>query len=413
MNKQDQKIYIIGAGISGLIAAKVLEDNGYHPIILEATDRVGGRVKTDIVNGYQLDHGFQVLLTAYPAANKYLDYESLDLQKILPGASIFKNKSQKVIGDPLRDKSFLFSTLFSGIGTLSDKFKILKLNNLLEEKSLSAIFDDKEQTTHSFLSKFGFSNGMIADFFNPFFSGIFLETQLQTSSRMFEFVYKMFGKGYAAIPKAGIEAIPRQLADNLQKTEFQFNTKVKTVNDKEIVLDNGNVLISDYTILATAASHFLNQEKKTKWKSCHTFYFETKGKVIDKKLIGLLANKETVVNNIFYPTCLNTVVKSTNELLSVTVIDGKDYTREKLIEQVQKELKEYCNIDAFRLIKHYDISMALPNLQNIKYDIRPSETHFKDNIFLAGDTHLNGSLNAAMISGESAAMGVLESLETP
>lgn len=92
MDKQDYKIHIVGAGISGLIAATVLEQNGFSPIIIEATDRVGGRVKTDKINGYQLDQGFQVLLTAYPAAQKYLEYKSLELQHFLPGASIFKNK---------------------------------------------------------------------------------------------------------------------------------------------------------------------------------------------------------------------------------------------------------------------------------------------------------------------------------
>ena len=83
MNKQDYKIHIIGAGVSGLIAAIVLENHGYHPVVLETSDRVGGRVKTDIINGYQLDHGFQVLLTAYPAVQKYLDYDALELQKII------------------------------------------------------------------------------------------------------------------------------------------------------------------------------------------------------------------------------------------------------------------------------------------------------------------------------------------
>ena len=128
MKKKDIKIYIIGGGVSGLTAAKVLEDNGFFPIIIEASDRVGGRVKTDIVDGYQLDHGFQVLLTSYPAANKYLDFELLDLQFLLPGATIFKNQQQKIIGDPLRQLSLLFSTLFSGIGNTSDKLKVLKLN---------------------------------------------------------------------------------------------------------------------------------------------------------------------------------------------------------------------------------------------------------------------------------------------
>ena len=102
MEKSAYKINIIGAGISGLIAAKVLENNGYKPTIIEASNSVGGRVKSDIVGGFTLDHGFQVLLSSYPAAQKYLDFSSLELQELLPGASIFKNGNQKVIGDPLR-----------------------------------------------------------------------------------------------------------------------------------------------------------------------------------------------------------------------------------------------------------------------------------------------------------------------
>ncbi|CAN0581271.1 unnamed protein product, partial [Ectocarpus sp. 12 AP-2014] len=201
MDKQDYKIHIIGAGVSGLIAATVLEQNGFSPIIIEASDRVGGRVKTDKINGYQLDQGFQVLLTAYPAAQKYLDYKSLELQHYLPGTSIFKNKKQEVIGDPLRVTSLLFSTLFSSIGSFSDKLKILKLNTRLKNKTIDEIFSDKEQSTLSYLTALDFSESIINDFFKPFFSGIFLEDQLETSSRMFEFVYKMFGEGSAALPK--------------------------------------------------------------------------------------------------------------------------------------------------------------------------------------------------------------------
>ena len=103
MTTEDIKIHIIGGGISGLIAAQVLENYGFAPIVLEASDRVGGRVKTDLVNGYLLDHGFQVLLSNYPAAKKYLNYKELELQEFKSGAAIFVNGKQKVIGDPLRD----------------------------------------------------------------------------------------------------------------------------------------------------------------------------------------------------------------------------------------------------------------------------------------------------------------------
>jgi len=412
MKKQDHKIHIIGAGISGLIAAKVLEDHGYAPIVIEASDSVGGRVKTDSVNGYQLDHGFQVLLTAYPAAQKYLDFKALDLQKFLPGAAIFKAGTQTVIGDPLRDISLLFSTLFSGIGTFEDKLNILKLNKRLKNKTLTDIFADQEKTTLSYLNEAGFSPEMIQQFFKPFFSGIFLEPDLETSSRMFEFVYKMFGEGYAALPKLGIGAIPKQLAEKLNSTTFKFNTSVESIKDAELTLTTGTKIKSDFSIVATEASGLIQSLSKqaTAWKSCDCLYFETTKRIIRKPLIGLIADTDVLINNIFYHTSLKTGQKAEKELLSVTVVKHHNLSPKALIARVESELERYCGIDACTFIKQYKIPRALPKLDNLQYEMLPSETRLTTTIFLAGDTQLNGSLNAAMIAGERAALGVIETM---
>ena len=409
MKQKSPSIHIIGGGISGLIAARVLEEHGLSATIIEATDRLGGRVKTDVVDGYNLDHGFQVLLTAYPAAKKYLDFDALELQEFLPGSAIFKNGKQKIIGDPLRNLSLLLPTLFSGIGTVNDKLKILALNRRLKKKSIQNIFAEKEQTTRVYLENIGFSEAIITNFFTPFFSGIFLENKLETSSRMFEFVYKMFGEGNAALPKDGIQAIPKQLFEKLKSTTFIFNTKVRSVENGSIKLESGEAIKSNFTIIATQASGLVSNLKNqaTLWKSCDTLYFEIAKREIKKPLIGLIAAPNTLINNIFYHTSLQTSATATKELLSVTVIDKQNLTNKQLVTEVQKELKELCNIDSCTFIKQYNIPMALPNLQDIQYEMLPSETRLTETIFLAGDTQLNGSLNAAMIAGERAALEVI------
>ena len=409
MKQKSPSIHIIGGGISGLIAARVLEEYGLSATIIEATDRLGGRVKTDVVDGYSLDHGFQVLLTAYPAAKKYLDFDALALQEFLPGSAIFKNGKQKIIGDPLRNLSLLLPTLFSGIGTVNDKLKILALNRRLKKKSIQNIFAEKEQTTLAYLENIGFSEAIITNFFIPFFSGIFLENKLDTSSRMFEFVYKMFGEGNAALPKDGIQAIPKQLFEKLKSTTIIFNTKVKSVENGSIKLESGETLKSNFTIIATQASGLVSNLKNqaTLWKSCDTLYFEVAKREIKKPLIGLIAMHNALINNIFYHTSLQTSATATKELLSVTVIDRQNLTNKQLVTGVQKELKELCNIDFCTFIKQYNIPMALPNLQDIQYEMLPSETRLTETIFLAGDTQLNGSLNAAMIAGERAALEVI------
>jgi hypothetical protein len=76
------------------------------------------------------------------------------------------------------------------------------------------------------------------------------------------------------------------------------------------------------------------------------------------------------------------------------------------------ELREYCGIEADRFIKHYYIPQALPNLKDLQCSVKPGQTSLADNVFLAGDSQLNGSLNAAIVSGEEAAIRVIEKVHT-
>ncbi len=414
MNNAQYKISIVGAGVAGLVAAIVLEEHGFKPVIFEATDSVGGRVKTDIVEGWQLDHGFQVLLTAYPAAQKYLDFDALELQEFLPGAAIFKQGQKKVIGDPLRALNLLVPTLIANIGTFGDKLKILKLNKLLKAKRLDEIFESEEKTTKSYLEEFGFSSSMIDDFFGPFFTGIFLEPNLDTSSRMFEFVYKMFGQGLATLPEAGIGAIPLQLSQRLKSTQIHFNEKITQADGSKIVRADGTEVESDFTILTTDMD--LATEKSeglmSKWKGVDTLYFEVGRRVIDKPLIGLLPQTKGLVNNIFYHTSLKTKRSGKGELLSVTIVKEHNFETDTLVEEVTKELSELCGIDDIKFLKRYRIPMALPHLSDLKYQKAASELTPENNLFMAGDIQLNGSLNAAMLSGETAAMGIINAAKS-
>ncbi|WP_044397947.1 NAD(P)/FAD-dependent oxidoreductase [Lacinutrix sp. Hel_I_90] len=411
MDSTSKHIHIIGAGISGLITAIALEKAGFKPTLIEASATVGGRVKTDVVDGYVLDRGFQVLLEAYPQAMKYLDYEGLALQKLIPGAVIYKNGKQHTIGDPLRNLSLLLPTITSSIGSIKDKLAIFKLNLALKKKSVAAIFNEGSNTTTlEYLRAKGFSEAIISDFFKPFFSGIFLETELQTPSKMFAFIYKMFGEGLAVLPKDGIGAIPNQLQAQLKNTRFLFNTAVKAVEEKGIILEDGTRLTTDITVIATESAKLLNKKQLVAWKSCDTLYFTVEKDSLKRPIIGLVADEGALINNLFFTTSIQNNNRSTGAVLSVTVVKAHGLTEEALIQKVAQELETLCGIKTLQCIKRYQIKRALPKLNAVKHVATVADIKYSETIYLAGDHTLNGSLNAAMTSGELVAKQIISDL---
>ena len=152
-----------------------------------------------------------------------------------------------------------------------------------------------------------------------------------------------------------------------------------------------------------------NQE--THWKTCDTLYFETTDRIISRPLIGLISEENSLINNLFYHTSIQTTTKGKGELLSVTIVKNHSLSEKQLIEKITEELEDFCGITNATFIKRYQIEKALPKLDNLQYEISSTETKLTSSIFLAGDQLLNGSLNAAMIAGERAAMGVIGTLQ--
>ncbi len=264
MMKKD--VIIIGAGLSGLSAAIHLQNEGREVFIIESTDRVGGRIKTDMHEGFRLDRGFQVLLTAYPEARKILDYEALNLQKMLPGANVIYDGGSFEVFDPFRKPSALFSTIFAPVGSLKDKLNTFLLKKKLQNQSIEQIFNQAEITTLEKIKAYGFSSKMINRFYAPFMAGIYLENDLKTSSRIFDFVMKMFSEGDAALPALGMEEIPKQLASKLPKKCFLFNQKVIDIIDNKVYTEDGKYFEASQILIATNAndlsSKYFPQQKK-------------------------------------------------------------------------------------------------------------------------------------------------------
>lgn len=339
-------ITIIGAGISGLSAGLHLHRKGFNVKIIEASDRVGGRIKTDIVDGFRLDQGFQVLLTSYPEAKMLLDYDALELKTFLPGATVLYDGGQFEIADPFRRPSALLATAFAPVGSLKDKFNTFILKNKLIAKSVEGIFAQPQKSSLEQLKDYGFSAKMINRFFKPFFSGIFLENNLATSNRMFDFVMKMFSEGDAAIPALGMEEIPKQLAKQLPQDAFIFNTKVVDNQANTIITTTGEQIQSDIIIVATEATALISKYKtttETKHHSVTNVYFEAKVAPSNKAVVILNASeKDKIVNNLTVMTNVSTAYAPAGKvLISVSCNGMLDYSDQELTQKIKTELQPW------------------------------------------------------------------------
>lgn len=400
------EVLIIGAGISGLTAAVYLHKKGFKIQILEASERAGGRIKTDIVDGFRLDQGFQVLLTEYPETKALLNYEKLNLKRFLPGATVLYEKGQFEIADPFRRPSALFSTLFAPVGTLKDKINTFFLKNKLIKITVPTIFKQPETDTIAQLQKYGFSTKMIDRFYKPFFSGIFLENNLNTSSNMFDFVMKMFSEGDAAIPALGMEEIPKQLVAMLPKNSIQYNVKVKTIEDKKIICEGGQIFETEKIIIATEATGFASQyiaKSKQKFHQVTNVYFESKEAPTKKAVVTLNASRNKKwVNNLTVMTNISKEYGRDGKILIAVSLNGIPNIDDQILaENMKEELKNWYGnkVADWKMIKTYRIKYALPNQEKVKNEILNTDLQINDSLYICGDHLLNGSINAAMKSG--------------
>ena len=399
-----KKVTIIGAGISGLTAAKLLKETGFEILILEASNHIGGRVNTVSKNGYLLDRGFQVLLGNYPLAKELLNYDDLNLKAFDPGAKILYQKKIYNVLDPLRKPFSLFKTLLSPIGSFADKLIMFKLKISLKFKSVEQIFEEEEQTTISYLLKLGFSDKMINRFFIPFLGGIFLEKELTTSSRMFNFVFKMFGEGDALIPANGMQEIPNQLAKGLLSNQIIFNSFVTEIKGNNIICKNGNEYLSDYIIIATDEINLPKPFTKMakNYQSVHDYFFIADKLPFKDPIIALNANKDALVNNMAIMDNLSKkYVPNQKHLISISVIKNiAQLSHNDVVQKIKFEMSEWFDVDDWEFLESFKINYALPNQVNVKNAIPNSDLIKQKNIFNCGDYLSNGSINAAMFSGK-------------
>ncbi len=418
MSLSSKRVLIVGAGLAGLACANALNAAGLQPLLLEKSETVGGRVRTDVLDGFLLDRGFQVFLSAYPEAGALLDKNRLQLHPFKPGALVFSNGRLHRVMDVFRQPQHLLSSALAPIGSLTDKMRVALLKFWLHHTPLDRIPHHPDLTTEDFLLQVGFSNEMIDVFFRSFYGGIFLERSLHTSSRMFEFTFKMFSEGHATLPAEGMAAIPRQLAARLPPNSIRLNQPVSHVQPNAVTLDSGETLSADAVVVATDVSHarqFLPNlpGPKPAWRAVTCLYFAAPQSPLREPIIVLNGTGTGLVNNLCVPSDVSpSYAPKGQALISATLLGHPE--GEALETRVRHELESWFGpqVQTWRHLKTDRVDRALPEQPPGKGMQAPGYL-FHDGVFLCGDHLWSASIEGAIISGKNAAAAVLQRLQTP
>ena len=390
-------IIIIGAGPAGLACALKCQQQGIEYLLIEQDQRAGGRVGSFYDNGYIFDLGFQVYNSAYVNTNAILDIDELDLRYFKPGAVVHDGDSFQMISDPLRDISKIFSTIFSDLTTIKDKIKILSLKYSLSDYQIDQ--DQSEDlTTLEFLEQYGFSDKFIKNFFMPFFSGIFLENKLETSSKFFKYVFSNFNNGLAALPRKGMQAIPDQLFNKLNRERVIIGQSVVNIDDrKNVTLDDGIIIKGNRLILSGDSNDLLNG-KKGEYNAVKTMYFSTQNEIINGEYIHLYP-KDNIINNIAIPTYLSdSYSKNSEHLISLTILES-EASEIEMVKDIKGRLSKYYGggPNSYEFLRSINIKTG--TLRQPKGHFNRSQKNSEDSIYMIGEKVTNGSIEGAVVAG--------------
>jgi phytoene dehydrogenase-like protein len=416
MKKPRNEVIIVGAGLAGLACARSLNEAGIPFLILEGDRRIGGRLKTDQVDGFMLDHGFQVLQTAYSEAHRLLDYDRLELKPFAPGAIIRTENKFHVIADPRRRPRYLWSSATAPIGTLADRLRMIKLASKVRRTPAADLFQTPEMSTLEFLRAEGFSEKIIDTFFIPFFSGISLDPTIEVSSRVFQYIFRIFAEGDVCLPARGMGAIPAQLAENLPDHSIRTAARVQSIHSDGVELTSGEMINGRTVVLATEGpeiARLLGSKPTVQSQGELCLYYAAKAPPIEQPFLVLNGDRTGWINSLTVPGQVSPFYAPPGQTLISIVVIGRLSADDISVESaVRGQLTAWfgAQVKDWRHIKTYRITHALPSQSPPMPNPTIPAKSPKPGILICGEYNSVPGIQWAMLSGRQAADAVKKSL---
>jgi phytoene dehydrogenase-like protein len=411
-------VLIVGAGLAGLCCGRRLAGCGVPFRILEASDGVGGRVRTDLVDGFRLDRGFQIYLTAYPEGRRVLDLDALDLRPFARGALVRVGGKFHRVADPRAEPLAAARSLVNPVGTARDKLRLVPFTWDITAGKLEDQFTKDERLTLDLLRWNGrFTDRMIDRLFRPFFGGVALDKTLATSGRFFRFVFRMFAEGPGAVPAAGMQAIPDQIAAGLPAGSVRLNAPVERVGHREVTLAGGETITARAIVVAAdgpAAAKLLGDEVPDPGSNgSTTLYYAADRPPVDEPVLCLDGENRGPVNSlVVLSNAAPAYAPPGQALVSASCVGLFPESDPELGRKVRDQLTDWFGPDVagWRLLRVYRIPHSLPDQTAGKLDPWQRPVRLRPGLYVCGDHRDNGSIDGAMTSGFRAAQAAMEDL---
>jgi phytoene dehydrogenase-like protein len=401
-------ILVVGAGLAGLSCALALHRAGRDFLLLDAAPEVGGRLRTTHRDGFTLDHGFQVVLSSYPAVSEIVDILSLQPRWFESGALIHHSGKFSRLASPLENPLAAISTDALPFG---DKLRLAGLGAevlLASDRDLLAgCGSSRDISTLDFLEQRGFSTQFFTRFAQPFFGGVLLDNDLTTSAALFRYYLKKFSTGRAWIPSGGIQAFPEAIACQIPPEKLCLNSKATAIDSNRLILESGEILPFTRLVLALdepSLHQLLRFPPLPPPRGVAVVYFKTKTSLYDRPCLVLPEGSSRRVRHFVQITNIAPEFAPAGwHLVSASILDFSELTPAELAREAANEITGIfpCVREALTHLETVIVPHAVP-AQPPGFASKPSPV-LPPNILACGDWKNGASIQSAIKSGLSTA----------
>jgi phytoene dehydrogenase-like protein len=411
MPNTDAEVVIIGGGLAGLAAARRLDRAGVDWLLVEAADRLGGRVASDVVDGFVLDRGFQVLNTAYPRLPALADLDALDLCPFTPGVLVRRGPSLHRLEHPLRRPGAIVEALRSPIGTVIDRTRFAAYVGYCAGGPVERLLSAPEVTAEqALLHRAGLSHAFVEEVARPFLSGVFADRSLSTSSHVLAMFVRSFARGRIAVPARGMGALPAAVAAPLPPGRVRLSTPVASVAPGVVSLVDGGTLRCRAVLVAaspTGAAALLGFPPP-RMLGLTTYYHAADAVPLKEPTLVLDGDRrEIVANTVVISQAAPSYAPPGQHLVSTSVVGVGGHPE----PEVRAELARLYGVpvEDWSVVSVVEVPEALPAAPPPRGRLR-APVALGDGRFVAGDHRDSPSIQGALASGWRAAGAVVRTL---